>query len=120
MVEDILQKYGKTQDKESETKEVITNIVSHKPITGIEFRIQCGAFKTQTDGQKLVSKYNITERVSEDYHQGLYKYTVGSFESYDDAAKYRDSFIQRTKIWTTFIVAYKNGKRLAKLSDAYR
>ncbi|MCK5820352.1 MAG: outer membrane beta-barrel protein [Bacteroidales bacterium] len=129
-IEDLLRKYGtdnteKTLEKETQiaaNKERGTSVAifKHQAKQGVEFRIQCAAFRVQSEGQRIIRRYNITEPVTEDYHNGLYKYTVGSFATYNEAAKYRDTFIKRSKIWTAFIVAYENGKRLNSLSQALR
>ena len=97
------------------------NIKESKPSAGIEFRVQCGAFryKSQADTH-LAGKNNITEIIQEEYTDGWYKYTVGSFRTYKEAARYRDSFIARTNILSAFIVAYKDGHRLAKITDAFK
>lgn len=119
-IEDLLRKYGTEPSKQTIGKDPGVKITRNQAIQGVEFRIQCGAFRVQTEGQKIVRRYNITEPVTEDYHNGLYKYTVGSFSTYNEAARYRDKFIQRSKIWTAFIVAYENGKRLNSLSQAFK
>ncbi|MEA1877297.1 MAG: hypothetical protein U9N86_10575 [Bacteroidota bacterium] len=119
-IEDLLRKYGNQPSKQVVENDPDIKITKHQAIQGVEFRIQCGAFRVQTEGQRIVRRYNITEPVSEDYHNGLYKYTVGSFATYNEAASYRDKFIQRSKIWTAFIVAYENGKRLNSLNQAYK
>ncbi len=97
------------------------NIRKSQPLTGIEFRVQCGAFRENSQAQsELAAKYRITEVIQEESIDGWYKYTVGSFRTYDEAASYRDKFITRTGITTAFLVAYKDGKRLPKITDAFR
>ncbi len=82
-------------------------------LTGIEFRVQCGAFRDSRQAPSLLAaRYGIKETIQEEFVDGWYKYTVGSFRTYDDAVKFRDRFIQQTKILSAFIVAYKNGKRI--------
>ncbi|TSA35648.1 MAG: SPOR domain-containing protein [Porphyromonadaceae bacterium] len=97
------------------------NIKQSQPLAGIEFRVQCGAFryKSQADTY-LAVKYSITEIIQEEYADNWYKYTVGSFRTYKEAARYRESFIARTGILSAFIVAYKDGHRLANINDAFR
>ncbi len=122
-LEDLLNKYGseKAISTRSDTpKTTGKNIVQHQVLPGIEYRVQFGAFRSQPEAARIVSKYNISENISEDYHQGWYKYTVGSCKTYEEASIYRDKFNQRTKIWSSFIVAYKNGKRLSNLREALK
>lgn len=97
------------------------NIQPSQPLTGIEFRVQCSAFrdKSQADTH-LAAKFAITEIIQEEYTDGWYKYTVGSFRTYEEATRYRDRFIARTGILSAFIVAYKDGHRLAKIADAFK
>ncbi|MEA3505253.1 MAG: hypothetical protein U9R32_08685 [Bacteroidota bacterium] len=64
----------------------------------------------------LKSNYNISERINEDYHNGYYIYTVGSFNTYDQANAKKKS-LKRDGIIDAFVVVFKNQKRLNKLSD---
>ena len=90
-------------------------------LAGIEFRVQCGAFRDSRQApSQLAAKYGIRDVIQEEYIDGWYKYTVGSFRTYDEAAKYRDQFIKQTKITSAFIVAYRDGKRLANINEALR
>jgi hypothetical protein len=96
-------------------------IRQREPLAGIEFRVQCGAFREndQADTQ-LARKHNITEIIQEEQTDGWFKYTIGSFRTYEDAVRYRDSFIERTGIESAFIVAYKDGRRLTHISEAFK
>lgn len=97
------------------------NIKQSKPLDGIEFRVQCGAFRDNSQAEtNLATKFGITEIIQEEFTDGWYKYTVGSFRTYEEASKYKDSFIARTRITSAFIVAYKDGHRLAKITDAFK
>ncbi len=108
-------------DKQSAPAAGRGNIRQAKSLPGIEYRVQCGAFKenSQADTQ-LAAKHKITELIQEEHTGGWYKYTVGSFRSYEEAARYRDEFIARTGILSAFIVAYKDGKRLDNINDAMK
>lgn len=98
-----------------------TIIKPYEPLTGIEFRVQCGAFRDKGQADiHLASKYGITETIREEYIDGWYKYTVGSFRTYEEAVKYRDRFIAVTRILSAFIVAYKDGQRLVRITDALK
>jgi hypothetical protein len=97
------------------------NIMQAKTLPGIEYRIQCGAFKENSQADtELAAKHKITEIIQEEYTGGWYKYTVGSFRTYEEAARYRDEFIGRTGILSSFIVAYRDGRRLANINDALK
>ncbi len=116
-VDKLLSQYSGTTAGQTST-EIITE---SQPLSGVVFRIQVGAFKDRSQGgSRLSSRYGITEALTEEFENGWYKYTVGSFRNYQDAARFRDAFIQRTQLWSSFIVAYQDGKRLARISDALR
>ena len=118
-IEDLLRKYGgETRDQEVKTEtQTNNNITTQGLSTGTEFRIQIGAFRDQAQGQSIIRRYNLPETVTEEFVDGLYKYTLGSFRSYNDAVRFRDQFIKRTQIWSAFIVAYENGIRVKNLND---
>ena len=84
---------------------------------GVEFRIQVGAFKSRSEYTALGRKLNIRESVSEEYHNGLYKYTVGSLGTYRQAQQYRDELIRKTGLLSAFIVQYNNGQRIQGISQ---
>jgi len=86
--------------------------------SGVEFRIQCGAFRTKGEHYDLIKKYNIRETMTEEFHNGYYKYTVGSLRSYKEAERWRDAFIKRTNLLSVFIVAYRDGVRLNHVNEA--
>ena len=122
-LEELMAQYGGNRSTTTRKNPTTTksNVVSAQSIPGREYRIQCGAFKDRREGgRKLANRFGITETLKEELHNGWYKYTVGSFKSYRDAERYRDSFIQRTKIWGAYIVAYQNGQRLRSVNQALR
>jgi len=98
-----------------------SNIKQAKAIPGIEFRVQIGAFRNNSQADTdLAAKYRISEVIQEEFTGGWYKYTIGSFKTYEQAVSYRDKFIARSKMPSAFIVAYRDGKRLAKITDALK
>jgi hypothetical protein len=114
-------KLAERQKQEQETKIGIDPLIMKEPADGVEFRIQCGAFKDSDKGGKLLAeRYGITEDMREVYENGWFKYTIGSFKSYVDAVNYKNIFIQRTKLYSAFIVAYKNGQRVSNIKDAFK
>ena len=139
--QDILDRFKKDEEKEKE-KEVKTVkdpavekpkvdipvrnemedlLLTKEPLMDVEFRIQCGAFKdSNKGGLKIAERYGITEDMREVYENGWYKYTVGSFKTYTEAVAFKNAFIKRTKLYSAFIVAYKNGKRVKNIRDAFK
>lgn len=97
------------------------NIRPAQTLPGVEYRVQIGAFKENRSAEtQLAAKHKITETIQEESVDGWYKYTVGSFRTYNEAAKYRDNFIARFGIASAFVVAYKDGRRLSKITDALK
>lgn len=76
------------------------------------FRVQLGAYRKRLSKNVFQDSKNLLEVKTDD---GLYKYTSGSFSTFDEAAKHKVEMLQ--KYPGAFIVAYKNGKRVA-LTDA--
>jgi len=79
----------------------------------IEFRIQIIASSLKMNTDKLKAKYNIEGTVRAELHNGLWKYTVGSYPDYyaakNDIHTYRDD----KGVSGAFVTAYENGKRIA-------
>jgi len=121
-IDQLLKQYGDNSPKSGTISSgVAANIRQSQAIAGVEYRVQCGAFRDRSQaGTHLAAKYGISENIQEEFIDGWYKYTVGSYRTYDEAVRFRDGFIQRTKIWSAFIVAYRDGKRLARITDATR
>lgn len=79
---------------------------------GIEYRVQIRAKKMKRmTRNELAQFYRTYESVRENYHQGWYKYSVGSFEYIDEAIIYRNR-LKAEGISDAFVVAFKNGKRI--------
>lgn len=121
-IERLLRKYDGEELEDQSTSSTIVNSTSnsisgtYKP--GVEFRIQCGAFRTRGEQYDLIKKYNIRETMTEQKHNGYYKYTVGSLSTFKEAERWRDSFIKRTNLLSVFIVAYRDGIRLNHVNEA--
>jgi hypothetical protein len=86
---------------------------------GIYYRIQLAATHRIVDPLSNYKKYNLDRPVLLEFHDGWYKYSIGSFEKYSDAQAYRDMLITSKRIRGAFIVAYENGKRI-EVRDAWR
>jgi opacity protein-like surface antigen len=84
----------------------------------VEFRIQVrAAYKAKIPLQNLANKYNLREDIKEDYVGNWYKYSIGSFGSYEEAKEYRSAIIGEHGVRDAFIVAFYQGKRLNELSE---
>jgi len=78
---------------------------------GIYYRVQLAAGSRFTDADKTFAANNLTRPVLVERHNGLYKYTIGSFNTYDQANEFRKTVVSRG-VSGAFVVAYRNGKRI--------
>jgi len=100
-----------------EEPEVTIAAVDPEP-ENVEFRVQVrAAFKAKIPLQSLAGKYKLYEDIKEDYLGSWYRYSIGSFASYDEAKSYRNTIIGEHGVRDAFIVAYYQGKRLNRLSE---
>lgn len=84
----------------------------------VEFRVQVrAAYKAKIPLQRLANKYSLREEIKEDYIGNWYKYSIGSFDNFDEAKEYRKAIIGEHGVRDAFIVAFFEGKRLNDLSD---
>ncbi len=78
---------------------------------GVYYRIQLAATSRFSDANKEFAAYNLSRPVLVEQHNGLYKYTIGSFGTYKQASGIRETVLSRG-IKGAFVVAYRNGKRI--------
>ncbi|MBL4754744.1 MAG: hypothetical protein JKY52_14265 [Flavobacteriales bacterium] len=79
----------------------------------IEFRIQIVASASKINIDQLKKKYNISETIRAETHNGLWKYTVRSYATYGDAKKDLPLFRNQKGVAGAFITGYHNGQRIA-------
>ena len=78
----------------------------------IEYRVQIAAAYKNISTTHFLNTYNITERINQEVHNEMNKYTVGSFSNYRSAMEHVN-FIRNNKgVEGAFITAYDNGKRI--------
>ncbi len=96
-----------------------TPVVIEEPVmtAEIEYRVQIRAkYGNAISIRFLSDTYNIPmENIRENAYNGFYIYSVGSFNTYDQARERRNQLRSRNGISDAFVVAFKNGKRLSKL-----
>lgn len=80
--------------------------------SGIVFRVQVAATQNAFDGRTFFRNEGVTEEVMVEEHEGMYKYTAGTFQTYDQAAAYRDQLDQYPSVMGPFVVAYVDGRRV--------
>ncbi len=87
--------------------------------SGIYYRVQLAAAHRLVDPVSIYKKYNFERPVKIEFHDGWYKFTIGSFPTYSSANNFREMVVNRKKISGAFIVAYRNGKRI-EVAEAWR
>jgi cell division septation protein DedD len=80
--------------------------------TGVYFRVQIAATTEATDARTLFREAGVEREVFVERDGGFYKYTVGSFTSYEEALSYRDQVENLPEVEGSFVVAYRDGKRI--------
>jgi hypothetical protein len=92
--------------------------VNPSPSEKVEFRIQLRAsYKLRLSTDSLAALFKLDKPIHEEKIGGWYKYSVGSFKTYDEAKAYRQKINGKPGIKDPFIIAYYDGKRLNKLSE---
>ncbi|MEZ5069840.1 MAG: hypothetical protein R2751_02445 [Bacteroidales bacterium] len=79
---------------------------------GTYFRVQLAANRAAFNARSYYNKAGVDQEVLVEQHQGLYKYTAGSFASYEQAKAYRDRLEGLPLVKGSFVVAYRNGARI--------
>ncbi len=76
------------------------------------FKIQIAAAYRKIDVSFLAKKYNISNKISEEIHNKMYKYTVGSFDTYSEAKLYLNKVLNTFAVKGAFITAYQGKLRI--------
>lgn len=99
---------------------VVTEIPPVETITeGLNYRVQILArFTGPLTVESISSGYKIPAGdITEDVYEGHFIYTVGHFDTYEEARIKRDELRYYYGITDAFVVAYDKGKRLEHLPD---
>jgi hypothetical protein len=115
-----------TTQKPEITKPETTKPETTKPATstasagdGLEYRVQVKAiFGGKESSSKIKRDYNLTEPVYENFHNGYTKYSTGSFKTYSEASNHKNYLRSEKNVKDAFVVAFYDGNRLNKLSEA--
>ncbi|MBT6837657.1 MAG: hypothetical protein HOA61_16595, partial [Bacteroidetes bacterium] len=94
---------------------IFTNLglAQNNPIEDFSFKVQISSsFNKQESIIDLQEKFGLTEDVIELLDKNSYKYAIGNFSTYSQAAAHRDKFIANTGNKKAFIIAVKSGKIL--------
>lgn len=81
----------------------------------LEYRVQIAAnLGRRLSMVELVNLYGLTWKLQENYVDGYYIYTVGSFKNANEAGILRDELRNQNNIKGAFVVTFKNGERYKK------
>jgi hypothetical protein len=84
----------------------------------IEYRVQITAgYKSKIPIEALAAKYKLNVEFKEDCLGNWCHYSVGSFDTYEQAKEYRNKLMSEHGARDAFIVAYYKGNRLNALSE---
>lgn len=92
------------------TNDVIEEVKMEQKLVEEDFvyRVQIAACKKEMGPEDLFKRYKGGDVIEHLYVEGWHKYTIGGFETFDEAAKYRDS----CGVSDAFVVLFKGGMRL--------
>jgi len=94
-----------------------THVTTPPPRPVLEYRVQIRAkYEHPIPIALLSKKYGLSQNeIRADKHNGYYIYTIGSYQTYEQARTRRDILRSRFGLNDAFVVAFKNGYRLDKL-----
>ena len=113
---DILGWYDK---KEEPKPQPVVQQQPQKPADKIVYKVQIAADNEPLTIERLRKIYPSTEGLNNELVDGIYRYSVGFFNTYEEAAKARDEIKAKGVTTGVFIVAYKNGKRVSDISEVH-
>lgn len=81
--------------------------------SGVYYRVQLTANLTAFDARTFYRDIGVEREVFVEQHDGYYKYTVGPFQTYDQALSYKYQVERIPDIQGAFVVGYRNGSRVS-------
>lgn len=111
------------QAPKEEPKEPEKEVVKETPqpiyvsASGVDYRVQIRArYGHKISIAELAKTYKLSpSEIMESAHKGYFIYTIGMFDSYEQAAEKRNIVRSNNGVFDAFVVAFKNGTRLDKL-----
>lgn len=85
---------------------------------GVEFRVQLTASRERIAAEKLAQLYPIREKIFEDFSDGFYQYTAGSFKTSQEADKFREKLSKDLGLTDLYVVFFQNGVRISSFKGA--
>ncbi len=84
--------------------------------TNLTFQVQIAASKVKLSQAKISTFYKAVKEVVEKNIDGWYKYSVGSYKTYDEAKK----MVPRVKVKGAFVVAYDSNNKKVEIVDSMK
>ena len=78
--------------------------------TDLEYKVQILSSTQKLDRDSIRKEYGIKDKLNEENFNGLYKYTVGSFTTYEQARDFKNKLDYSRYI--PFVIAYNRGVRI--------
>ena len=103
----------RTTDTGSTSANVIANTKVLDRGTGSYYRVQLTANMNPFDAKTFYRNAGVTREVLVEQHNGYYKYTVGPFQTYDQALQYTEQVDSLEEVNGAFVVGYRNGNRVS-------
>ncbi len=89
-------------------------------ITGIEYRVQILAKRDRLSSVNILrSRYKLSSDIYENFQDGVYRYSSGSFNSYSAALQHSQR-LKAKGISDAFVVVYKDNKRIPLTKELKR
>ncbi len=79
-------------------------------VNDFRYKLQIAASRVKIGYNELQKQYSGNEKISELYEDNWFKYTIGSYQTYNDPRTFRDEW--KSKVQGIFVIAYYNGKRI--------
>lgn len=99
-------------------EEVVEPVLVEQPAAEIVYKVQvCAMKKRELNMPAFRKQFNFERPIQQNYQDGYYLYSTGSFSTYAEAKKLRDEIRKENKLPGAFVVAYRNGKRLSKFPE---
>lgn len=103
--------YNATSDNTEADTAVSQGKIALDTVAGkVFYSIQIGCLSNMTSELNFRNKYNVTERMFLFTYGTQYKYCIGVFKKYKDAAKHLKKVLAETKLPGAYIISFVNGK----------
>jgi len=76
------------------------------------YKVQLFATQTNIDEEKIKTKYPFSTHIRIDKVNKLYHCSIGLFKTFREANKYSLALHKKKGLQKTFVVLFKNGKRI--------